>query len=206
MITQAGRTPLVLASASPRRRALLTDLGATFTATAVSVDESTRPGEQAPDYVRRVAMRKARAAHRAHADSWILAADTTVEVDGFILGKPPDVAAARAMLARLSGRTHRVLTAVVLLAPGGRIEVDEVVTTQVRFRRLAEPEIDSYVATPEPFDKAGGYGVQGEARRFVEDVTGSYTAVVGLPMELVESALRSRGLLDATATDGGGGS
>jgi septum formation protein len=197
--------PLVLASASPRRRALLADLGVTFTATAVRVDESARPGEQAPGYVQRVAMRKARAAYRSHAKAWILAADTTVEVDGFILGKPPDAAAARAMLTRLSGRTHRVLTAVVLLAPGGRVEVDEVVTAQVRFRRLAEQEIESYVTTPEPFDKAGAYGVQGEARRFVEDVTGSYTAVVGLPMELVESALRSRGLLDAPAADGRGG-
>jgi len=203
MITQAGRAPLVLASASPRRRALLTDLGASFTATAVLVDESALPGESASDYVGRVAMRKARAAGKSHAGSWILAADTTVEVDGLIFGKPQDIAGARAMLVRLSGRTHRVLTAVVLLAPGGRVEVNEAVTAEVRFRRLAATEIERYVATPEPFDKAGGYGIQGTARRFVENVAGSYTAVVGLPMELVESALRSRGLLDVPSADRG---
>jgi len=203
MITQAGRASLVLASASPRRRALLTELGAAFTATAVLVDERPLPGEEAADYVRRVATMKARAARKSHAESWILAADTTVEIDGLILGKPRDAAVARAMLARLSGRTHRVLTAVVLLAPGGGVEVDEVVTSLVRFRRLAASEIESYVATPEPFDKAGGYGVQGLARRFVEDVVGSYTTVVGLPMELVESALRCRGLLGGTTSRGG---
>jgi septum formation protein len=204
MSTQAGRAALVLASGSPRRRALLVDLGASFTATAVVVDEGALPGEPAPDYVLRVATKKAYAARASHADSWILAADTSVEIDGLILGKPNDVDAARAMLGRLSGRTHRVLTAVVLLAPGGRVEVDEVVTAEVRFRPLAAEEIERYVASAEPFDKAGGYGVQGAARHFVEEVTGSYTAVVGLPMELVESALRSRGLLAATPTGRGG--
>ena len=180
---------------------MLTALGAVFRATTVLVDERALPGEPAPDYVRRVAMAKACAARAAHGDSWILAADTTVEIDGLILGKPRDAAAARVMLGQLSGRTHRVLTAVVLLAPGGEAEVDEVAISLVRFRPLAASEIENYVATPEPFDKAGGYAVQGFARRFVEEVVGSYTTVVGLPMELVESALRSRSLLGPQRTD-----
>jgi septum formation protein len=202
-MTQAGSAPLVLASASPRRRALLAGLGATFTAVVVVVDERVIPGEGAPEYVRRVAATKARAARASHPRSWILAADTTVEIDGRVFGKPRDAREARTMLARLSGRTHRVLTGVVLLAPDGRVEMSEVATSLVRFRPLGAAEIERYAATPEPFDKAGGYGIQGRARRFVEEVAGSYTTVVGLPLELVEPVLRARGLLGPTPARGG---
>jgi septum formation protein len=195
VIAQAQRPSLVLASRSPRRHELLRDLGAAFTTAVAAIDEEPIPGEPAPDYVRRVAREKAAAVWPGHRSAWILAADTTVEIDERILGKPADADAARAMLTRLSGRTHRVLTAVVLLAPGGTRDLDEVVTSHVRFRTLTAAEIERYVATPEPFDKAGAYAIQGHARCFVEDVQGSYTAVVGLPVELAKPALRRRGLL-----------
>jgi septum formation protein len=126
---------------------------------------------------------------------WLLAADTVVEIDGDILGKPADTAAARQMLSRLSGRNHRVLTAVILLAPDDTVQLDEVVTSRVRFREIEPREIDAYVATAEPFDKAGAYAVQGMGGAFVESIDGSYTSVVGLPLELVREALTAHGLL-----------
>jgi septum formation protein len=161
----------------------------------VDVDERSLPGEHPAAYARRVATAKARAAHASSPGSWVLAADTIVEVDGCMLGKPAGIDSARAMLWRLSGRTHRVLTGVALLTPRGALDLDDVVTSQVRFRRLRHPEIEAYLATGEPFDKAGAYAVQGLGGRFVEAVEGSFSSVVGLPVELVSAALRARGLL-----------
>lgn len=186
---------LVLASASPRRRALLDRMGARFAAVAVDVDERPRADEAPEAYARRVARTKAEAGRRQRPGAWILAADTVVEIDGCILGKPADPAAARSMLSRLSGRTHRVLTAVALMAPDGSVDVDELVVSRVRFRLLSSRDIDAYVATDEPWDKAGAYAVQGLARRFVERVEGSYTGVIGLPVEVIGHALRTRGIL-----------
>jgi septum formation protein len=171
------------------------ELGADFVLAPVDVDERSLPGEYPVAYARRVAAAKARAAYASSPGSWVLAADTIVEVDGFILGKPTGIDGARAMLWRLSGRAHRVLTAVALLSPGGSLDLDEVVTSQVRFRRLAHAEIEAYLATGEPFDKAGAYAVQGLGGRFVEAVEGCFSSVVGLPVELVSAALRARGLL-----------
>ena len=196
MLPQAGHAPLVLASASPRRRTLLAEIGVRFESITVAVDERPLPNERAEPYARRVAREKAHAAVAVRPNTWILAADTVVSIDGLILGKPADSTAARAMLARLSGRTHRVLTAVVLLAPDRTVDVDEAVVSRVRFRQLPAREIDQYIATGEPFDKAGGYGVQALGGRLVEDVDGSFSSVVGLPIELVKEILGARGLLD----------
>ena len=197
---------LILASASPRRAELLRAAGFVFEIVPADTDESARPDEPAEDYVRRVAAEKARAVLRQFPDCIVLAADTTVVVDGCMLGKPSDDEDARQMLARLSGRSHRVLTGVAV-AGGGR-EVLAAASTLVRFAVLTSAEIDWYVASGEPRDKAGAYGVQGLASRFVDGIEGSYSNVVGLPVALVHTLLAARGftsLVQGTPNGRGGG-
>jgi septum formation protein len=174
---------LVLASASPRRRELLHQLGIALDVRPTDTDESVHPGEPARDYVLRVAREKARAVG-GHV---VLAADTAVVLAGEVLGKPAGDADARRMLAALSGTAHEVLTGVCVRrnAPGPDLELTAVVSTEVRFRRIGDAEIDWYVATGEPLDKAGAYAVQGAGGAFVDAVLGSVSNVVGLP--LVES-------------------
>jgi len=174
---------LVLASASPRRRQLLAQLGLTFTVVPADVDETPLPGEGPLDLVRRLAAAKA-CAVEGHP---VLAADTIVEVDGQILGKPLDAAAARQMLARLSGRSHHVHTGVALRA-GDRLEV-EVITTEVTFVSLAPADVEWYLATGEPYDKAGAYAIQGAGGVFVASIHGSASNVVGLPLTTVAALL-----------------
>jgi septum formation protein len=186
---------LILASASPRRAELLRAAGYAFEIVPADVDESAGPGERPENYVRRVAAEKARAVLCRFPDCTVLAADTTVVVDGAMLGKPSDDEDARQMLARLSGRSHRVLTGVVL-AGGGR-EAGAVASTLVRFGVLTPSDIDWYVASGEPRDKAGAYGVQGLASRFVEGIEGSYSNVVGLPVALVHTLLSEEGFTTA---------
>jgi septum formation protein len=183
---------LILASASPRRMALLQEAGYVFDVEPAHVDESALAGEDARAYVLRVAAAKARAIAPRCPDGVVLAADTTVVVDGEMLGKPADDDDAKTMLGRLSGRTHDVLTGVVIIQAGR--ESSEAVSTRVRFRRLTAAEIDAYVASGEPHDKAGAYGVQGLAARFVESVEGSYSNVVGLPVGAVRALLEAEGL------------
>jgi septum formation protein len=183
---------LILASASPRRRELLQEAGYAFAVDPAHVDESALPGETAHAYVRRVAAEKARAVATRHPDASVLAADTTVVVEGEMLGKPADDDDARAMLARLSGRTHLVLTGLAVVQAGR--EWSDVVATTVRFRLMTAAEIDWYVASGEPHDKAGAYGVQGLASRFVEAVDGSYTNVVGLPVGAARALLDAAGV------------
>jgi septum formation protein len=189
---------LILASASPRRMALLREAGYVFEVEPAHVDESELVGEAPAAYVLRVAALKARTIAARHPDGIVLAADTTVVVDGAMLAKPANDADAERMLGLLSGRTHDVLTGVVLVR-GGR-ESSAVVDTRVRFRPLTAAEIDWYVASGEPRDKAGAYGVQGLAARFVDSVEGSYSNVVGLPIGAV------RALLDAEGVAPGGAS
>lgn len=167
---------LILASGSPRRRELLTAAGVTFLVRPSAVDETQHPGESALEYVRRVSREKAAAVEGEH----VLAADTVVVLDGDILGKPATHAEACAGLARLSGRVHRVYTAVTLRA--GRRTHARLVGTDVTFRPLHASEIERYVATGEPFDKAGGYGIQGQGGALVHRLRGSYTNVIGLPL------------------------
>jgi septum formation protein len=180
---------LVLASASPRRAHLLASAGYVFDVRAVDVDESIRPGETAAEYVRRLAVTKAEtAADPSDRDEVVLGADTTVMVEGQILGKPRDDEEARAMLRRLAGRTHDVLTGVALRHRGRT--VSDVACTRVTFATLTEEDLAWYVASGEPRDKAGAYGIQGLASRFVERIEGSYPNVVGLPVALVRRLVR----------------
>ena len=183
---------LILASASPRRMDLLGGAGYAFEVEPAHVDESESAGEPPRAYVLRVAALKARAIAAKHPADLVLAADTTVVVGGAMLAKPADDDDARRMLGLLSGRTHDVLTGVVLVRAGR--ESSAVVETRVRFRTIAPEEIDWYVASGEPHDKAGAYGVQGLAARFVEAVDGSYSNVVGLPVEAVRALLEAEGV------------
>lgn len=180
------REPLILASASPRRAEILRSVGWEFTVAAADVDETLLPGELAAVYVERLALTKARAVAANHPGRLVLGADTTVVVDGTILGKPEDAADARRMLRLLSGRRHQVLTGVALVRAGA--SRDERVThqkTDVMFASLSESEIDWYVATGEPMDKAGAYAIQGLGAVFIEEIRGDYWNVVGLPAPLV---------------------
>lgn len=176
--------PLVLASSSPRRAELLRAAGVDFVVRSVPVDESMRRAERPHDFVRRLALAKASAVACAP-DELVLGADTVVvAATGACLGKPVDAADAVGMLRQLAGRTHEVLTGVALVFGGAELAVDTA-TTKVTFAPMSEAEIAWYVATAEPYDKAGGYAVQGLASRFVTSIDGSYSNVVGLPVHLV---------------------
>lgn len=176
----AGAPRLVLASASPRRRELLGQLGLSFEVVPADVDESVQPGENPVAYVRRVAHDKAWAVALREPDAVVLAADTTVDLDGWILAKPDDEDHAREMLRALSGRTHRVHTCVVVRQAA---EVhDDVVTTFVTFTPITDEALAWYVATGEPLDVAGAYAIQGAGAVFVEHIRGSASNVVGLPL------------------------
>ncbi|OHC30212.1 MAG: septum formation inhibitor Maf, partial [Pseudomonadales bacterium RIFCSPLOWO2_02_FULL_63_210] len=174
---------LYLASGSPRRRELLTQIGVPFSPLIVPIDENLLPEESPRAYVERLARAKAQAGLAALADprdAVVLGADTAVVLDGQILGKPQDRDEAVATLSALSAREHQVLTAVAL-ASTSKVAA-RVVSSRVRFRRLTRAEIEAYWATGEPRDKAGSYGIQGLAAVFVSQLQGSYSAVVGLPL------------------------
>lgn len=174
-------TQLYLASASPRRRELLGLLDVSFDVLTIDVAERRQPGEDAETYVRRLARDKAAAGVAvAAADLPVLGADTIVVLDGAVLEKPRDAAHAADMLAALSGRSHQVMTAVTLA--DRRESASRLVVTDVRFRELSAQDIARYVASGEPLDKAGAYGIQGRGGCFVKSITGSYHAVVGLPL------------------------
>lgn len=185
---------VILASASPRRADLLRAAGYACEIAPVDVDESAAPDETPEVYVVRLAAAKA-AACAAPADAVVLAADTTVVVDGDLLGKPASAGDARAMLRRLSGRAHDVYTGVAVRA-GGATTVD-VERTRVWFEPMDEAEIDWYVASGEPFGKAGAYAVQGLGSRFVSRIEGSYSNVVGLPVAVAHRRLRAAGVAAA---------
>ncbi|AEY00577.1 Maf-like protein yceF 2 [Oceanimonas sp. GK1] len=185
---------LYLASASPRRRELLAQLGVCFALVRPEVEERQQPGEAAFDYVQRLARSKALAgAALAPQPLPVLGGDTIVVVDGEVLEKPHSEAHGKAMLRRLSGRTHEVMTAMAL-AGGAGCEV-VLVTTAVTFRELSDADIDRYWRTGEPVDKAGGYGIQGLGGRFVSRINGSYSAVVGLPLVETEALLHRGGVV-----------
>jgi len=189
---------LVLASASPRRRELLAQLGVQFLCDPAAIDESVRSGELPGDYVERMAREKAAAvATRYAADGHaILAADTSVVVDDVdVLGKPRDHFDGLAMLARLSGRSHSVITAVCLQR--GALVSCERVETRVEFLTLTRELCEAYLATDEPWDKAGAYGIQGLAAAFVRSIEGSYSAVVGLPLCETWQLLHNHGIRTA---------
>lgn len=187
---------LILASASPRRAEILRNAGFEFEILAADVDESLCPGESAADYVRRLAEEKAWATARklaATPDSnsgIVVAADTVVVVENEILGKPISPDDARAMLRRLSGRTHEVLTGLAVLSlPGRDVEI-AVESTRVTFARMTEGEIEEYIASGEPFDKAGAYAIQARGGKFITRIEGCYFNVMGLPLARLHSILR----------------
>lgn len=183
---------LVLASASPRRRELLTQAGFTFTVAPASIPEDLRPGENPLAYVSRLAREKAEAVYARMApkdsETVVLGADTTVVApNGEVLGKPADAHEAARMLRLLSGATHQVITGVALVSPSG-VEIAAEVT-YVSVLTLSDEEINSYVATGEPMDKAGAYAIQGYAARWIARIHGCYFNVVGLPLALVAGML-----------------
>jgi septum formation protein len=171
---------VVLASASPRRRDLLDLIGVRHTVSPADVDESLRLGELPEAYVERLAREKAETLAASHADSLIIGADTTVVIDDLVLAKPQDAGDAERMLGMLSGRSHTVMTAVAVNYQGKTVSGVEIV--DVTFRALSEDEIRNYVATGEPMDKAGSYGIQGYGATIVRRIDGDYFAVMGLSL------------------------
>lgn len=184
---------LVLASASPRRRELLAQIGIACRVSSADIDEAVQPAEAPADYVVRVACAKARAVRARSGGLPVLAADTTVVIDGLILAKPRDRAAALAMLARLAGRSHQVLTAVALATGAG--VAFRLSASDVRLRAVTPAECAAYWDTGEPRDKAGGYAIQGRGALFIEHLSGSYSGVMGLPLYETGQLLAAAGLL-----------
>ena len=185
--------PLVLASASPRRAELLRAAGIPFEVSIADVDETQLPGEDADTYVRRLAQAKAARVAATHPGRLVLGADTAVVVDGDVLGKPRDVGDACEMLSRLSGRSHHVLTGVCLIDAAGGAQT-AVASTRVHFRQLSDADIKDYVASGEPMDKAGAYGIQAGARDFITAIDGAFDTVVGLPVALIQAMCRAAGI------------
>ncbi|MBZ0272038.1 Maf family protein [bacterium] len=173
---------LILASASPRRRAMLGDIGLRFEALASNVEENEIAGETPAAHTRRLARDKARSIARSRPDALVLGVDTTVVIDGDIVGKPAGVSDARATLARLAGREHVVVSSYALVAADADIDLTRTVESRVTIRPLTAGQIARYVDTGEPMDKAGSYAVQGLGAALVARVDGSYTNVVGLPL------------------------
>lgn len=189
---------LILASASPRRRELLAQAGFAFQVHPAHIPEDPWPGEEPVAYVTRLAREKAEVTFARLNDGnapgkgiIVLGADTTVTLDNQILGKPEDAADAARMLRMLSGRSHRVITGVAVVTAKSTEVAAEV--TAVRFLTLSDAEIEAYVATGEPMDKAGAYGIQGRAARWIPRIEGCYFNVVGLPLALVAQLLEARG-------------
>jgi septum formation protein len=190
-----GGSMIFLASQSPRRSELLTQLGVRFELIEVSVHEQRQPEETPLDYVNRVSREKAGAGLMALsgvANAVVLGADTDVVLDGNVFGKPADADEARTMLKALSGRTHEVITAVWLVSAGR--EQHRISRTQVTFSALSESDIDAYIASNEPFGRAGSYAIQGLGAAFVSRIEGSYSGVMGLPLYETAQLLRNFGI------------
>jgi septum formation protein len=185
----------ILASASPRRRELLARFGLAFEVLPADIDESIRPDESARSYVTRMAAEKAQAVATEHPGRPILAADTSVVIDEVILGKPETEDRAAEMLRALSGRGHQVMSAVALLRPGTELDL-RLSVTDVHFGVLGEDWIRAYIASGDPMDKAGAYGIQNAAGLRVRRIEGSYSGVVGLPLFETGELLAAAGLLE----------
>ena len=183
---------LILASSSPRRQELLREAGIPFEVSPAHIAEEPRPGETPLEYALRLAREKAEAVAARFPRRYVLGADTIVVVDNQVLEKPHDREDAARMLRLLSGRGHEVTTAVGLVAPDGHMDA-RACTTQVHFRKLGEEEIQQYVATDEPMDKAGAYAIQGGAALWTSRMEGDYSNVVGLPLSLVTEMLLTSG-------------
>lgn len=192
-ITISGK--LILASASPRRIELLTLMGLQFDAIPGDVDETFLKSETPREQVMRLSEEKARSVSIHHPNAWVMGADTIVAINGEVLGKPRTPEEAKEMLGKLSGQTHTVYTGFTLMQKSADIVICEAVDSSVRFRRIPEDEMSWYVALEEPYDKAGGYAVQGMGAFFIREICGSYTNVMGLPLCEVVDVLKRVGAL-----------
>ena len=199
-MARAGKHRLILASASPRRRELLRMASIPLEIIPSRAKERFLHGESPAEHVRRVARAKAMGVAAQHPGRWVLAADTVVEVDGQMLGKPKDRQDAEKMLRSLSQRVHRVFTGYCILRGPSAEKREGTVISRVKFKALTAAEIRWYINTGEPFDKAGGYAIQGKAAFMVLEVHGSYTNVVGLPLCEVVEALRELGAVNLFGT------
>jgi len=173
---------LILASASPRRREILQSLGLNFKIIPAHVNEDYLQGESPSKHVRRLSYNKAMAIALKHQNAWVLGADTIVVIDGVILGKPQNKTQAKKMLRKLSGREHTVFTGFTIANIAFGICSTKVIQSAVRFKTISPDEMNWYIACDEPYDKAGGYAIQGKGAYFIQSIRGSYTNVIGLPL------------------------
>ncbi|MCU0581145.1 MAG: Maf family protein [Syntrophales bacterium] len=192
LITSA---PFILASASPRRVELLQDLGLSFTVIPSGADETYRSGETPSAHVRRISRAKAMVVAADYPEAWVLGADTIVVIGGEVLGKPKDREDARRMLRRLSGREHHVFTGFTILRKSVSVLYRKTVRSTVVFRPIEEDELQWYINTDEPYDKAGGYAVQEKGGLFAKRIRGSYSNVIGLPVSEVFEILKKIGAI-----------
>ena len=190
---------LVLASASPRRRQMFNELGLAVQFAAPDIDETPKESESAIEMVERLALAKARKAYVNHLGSWCLAADTTVVREGRIFGKPENRFEAFQFLKDLSGAVHQVVGALALVGPNGEV-FSNLSVSEVELGQLSDDEISAYINTGEPFDKAGGYAIQGIGSAFVNKVSGSYTNVVGLDLVACIRSLKQAGVITLART------
>ncbi|MDU9050349.1 MAG: Maf family protein [Candidatus Electrothrix sp. Rat3] len=182
-------TPLILASASPRRQQFLSDLGLRFTALAADINETPLDGETPDAFARRMAEEKAEVIARQHPTSWVIGADTVVTIEGRILGKPDDAAHALEILRSLQGKKHQVITGLALRCVQENCTESLTRTTEVKFAYFSDAILSAYIATGEPMDKAGAYGIQGKGGFLVRSITGSCSNVIGLPINTCISLL-----------------
>lgn len=187
MVKKVQQGHLILASRSPRRHYLLKQAGLVFDVVPSKIDESTVSAEHAVSFVQTLARHKAEEIANRHPQSWVIGADTIVLIDNTILGKPEGQSAARSMLQRLSGQTHQVYTGFTICCRDRGRQITDTVCTDVTFKTLSDDEIEWYITSDEPFDKAGAYAIQGLGTFLVKRINGSYTNVVGLPVcEVIE--------------------
>ena len=178
----------ILASVSPRRQELLRSVGLKFKTIPAHVDEDYIEGESPKQHVRRLAQEKAQLIAQKYPRAWVLGADTIVVIDGLILGKPKNKTQAKEMLKKLSGREHKVFTGFAVTQVASKVSHSDVVQSTVKFKEINTAELDWYIACDEPYDKAGGYALQGKGAYFIKSIRGSYTNVIGLPLcEVLET-------------------
>lgn len=193
MVTSHDDPLIILASKSPRRRYLLRQAGLSFRVVPSSIDETSVATSSPETYVRMLSEAKAQDVAAKYPDKWVIGADTIVLKDGTILGKPGSRAEARTMLKRLSGQTHQVLTGYAICCRTQKKSFSETIKTDVLFKTLTDEEIEWYIHTREPFDKAGAYAIQGLGTFLVKRINGSYTNVVGLPVcEVIEFLIKEK--------------
>jgi septum formation protein len=201
VVTTSGR--FILASASPRRIELLSLLGLRFEIMPSNVNEKFVEGEAPRDHVLRLSEEKAKMASALHPEAWVMGADTIVIINGDVLGKPRTPDEAKEMLGKLSGQMHTVFTGFTVVRKSADILIRDAVESSVRFREIPEDEMAWYIRSQEPYDKAGGYAVQGMGAFFIKEIYGSYTNVMGLPLCEVVDVLKRIGAIDFTGGSSG---